>query len=369
MPLYSQEIIEDFTTEKFKQKRPGVVADLRARAVQRKVKGSKSGNAVLSEEEQMELKERIEIMKRNKKAMDLRFGRLIVEDDADKASTILSAALGKTATKTNAELEFEAIQARAIQVDRENRRELVLASSSRLRPVGHVYKETNDLEFSMSDMELRLEALRSYNLNMSSRDAYNEQIQEALKRTFYFSAGNTQEKDFFVYALQNCGIKEPYILDVNGCSVSEMAGSGLGLMMSTPMNQLTALYARDLLIPSSSWRYMCDGIRLSRTLALLDISFARGALQSSEGMKYFSSSMRKNVSLIELIAQGLQLGISEYANSLADAIGTHVRLRKLDLSECSMSDYSMNVRCAAFVLRVLCAQLCAHAKIRQYVMH
>ena len=374
MPLYSQEIIENFTTEKFKQKRPGVVADLRARAVQRKVKGaSKSAQAAMSEEEQMEHKERIIIMKRNKKAMDLRLGRSIVEDDADKTSTILSAAPGKTATKTNIELEFEAIQSRAIQVARENRRELVLASSSRLRPLGHVYEETNDSEFSMSDLELRLEALRSYNLNISSHDAYYEQIQEALKRTFYFASGNTQEKDFFVYALQNCGIKEPYILDVNGCSLSEMAGSGLGLMMSTPMNQLTALYARDVLIPMSSWRYMCDGIRLSRTLALLDISFSRGALQSSEGMKYFCSSLKKNVSLIELIAQGLQLGIQEYAISLADAIGTHVRLRKIDISECSMSDYSMNVRFAAFVLQVvLCllrAQKCAYAQIRQSVMH
>jgi hypothetical protein len=350
MPLYSQELVEHFTTDKFKQKRPGVVADIRARAVQQKVKsiGKSTQANKKSDEEELELRERLEIMKRNKKAMDLRLGRLIVEEDDKADSTVFTAPPRKTGTKTNAELEYEALQSRTIQAAREHRRELALASSSRLRPHGHVYQETKSLESSKAELELRLEALRYYNLKIVSRDAYCEQLQEALKSTYYFAAGNTQEKDFFVYALQNCGIKESYILDANGCSLSQVAGSGFGLMMGTPMNQLTALHARDILIPSSSWRFMCDGLRLSRTLALLDISFARGAPQSSEGMKNFSLAIKKNVSLIELIAQGLPLGIPENANVLADAIGTHIRLRKLDFSECSITDYSMNVRLASY---------------------
>jgi hypothetical protein len=346
LPLYSQELIDSFVTDKFKQKRPGVVADLRARAAQRQAKGAKK-EAALSEEEVMAQKEKLEVMRRNKKAMDLRLGRLIATEEADKAGStaILSVAPGKTGTKTNAELEFEAIQLRAIQAARETRLENALASSSRLRAVGHVYENNESEEGGMAQVELRLEAFRSYKLNVPHCDAHCEQIQGALKSTFYFSAFSSQEHDFFVYALRNCSVKEPYILDMSGCSLSETAGSGIGLMMSTPMNQLTALHARDVMISFSSWRFMCDGIRISRTLAVLDISFARGAPQSSEGMTYFSSALKKNVSLIELIAQGLPLSVPEHAISLTEAIATHVRIRKLDLSDCAISDFCMNVWC------------------------
>ncbi len=345
MSLYSQELVEDFTTENFKQKRTGAVADLRARAVQRKVKGiSVSSSAVMSDEEQMALKEQIETMKRNKKLMDLRLGRVIAEAaDQPDSTAVLAVAPGRTGTKTNAELEFEAVQTRAIQAAREKKRELTLASSSRLRALGHVHEENIESEMSMAQNELRLEAFRSYKLNIPSRDAYCEQIQEALKKTFYFAAGTTQEQHFVLFALQNCGVQEPYILDIVGCSLSEKAGSSLGLMMGTPMNQLTALHARDFMISLSSWRFVCDGLRLSRTLSVFDISFARGAPQSSEGMELFGSAMKKNVSLIELIAHGLPLGLSNHATSIGEAIGTHVRLRKVDFSDCSISDYSMNV--------------------------
>jgi hypothetical protein len=343
LPLYSQELIDDFTGDKVNQKRPGVVADLRARAVQRKTNGpSKSAQIAMSDEELMAQKEKLEVMRRNKKAMDMRLGRLIAEEEADTGSTkVLTAALGKTATKTNAELEFEALELRAIQTAREKRREAALNSSSRLRAVGHDNNWSE--ECGTAQIQLRLEAFRSYKLHVPSRDAHCEQIQGALKRAFYFSACSSQDKDFFIYALQNSSAKEPYILDICGCSLSETAGSGLGLMMSTPMNQLTALHARDCLISSSSWRFMCDGIRMSRTLAVLDISFVRGAPQSSDGMNHLSSALKKNVSLIELIAQGLPLSVPEYTTSLAEAIATHVRIRKLDLSECSISDFCMNV--------------------------
>jgi hypothetical protein len=60
-------------------------------------------------------------------------------------------------------------------------------------------------------------------------------------------------------------------------------------------------------------------------------------------MELFSSAMKKNVSLIELIAHGLPLGVANHATSIGEAIGTHVRLRKVDFSDCSISDYSMNV--------------------------
>lgn len=348
LPLYSQELIDTFT-DKFQQKRPGVVADLRARAAQRQAKGAKK-EAALSEEEVMAQKEKLEVMRRNKKAMDLRLGRLIAEE-ADKAGStaILSVAIGKTGTKTNAELEFEAIQLRAIQAARETRLENALASSSRLRAVGHVYENYGSEEGGTAQVELRLEAFRSYKLNIPHGDVHCEQIQGALKNTFYFSASSSQEQDFFVYALRNCSVKEPYILDMCGCSLSETAGSGIGLMMSTPMNQLTALHARDVLISFSSWRFMCDGIRISRTLAVLDISFARGAPQSSEGMTCFSCALKKNVSLIELIAHGLPLSVPEHAISLTEAIATHVRIRKLDLSDCAISDFCMNV---CMVLRI-----------------
>jgi hypothetical protein len=345
MSLYSQELVEDFTTDNFKQKRTGAVADLRARAVQRKVKGiSTSSRAVMSDDEQMALKEQVETMKRNKKLMDLRLGRVIEEvADQPDPTAAPAVALGRTGTKTNAELEFEAVQTRAIQAAREKKREVTLASSSRLRALGHVYEENIESEMSIAQNELRLEAFRSYKLNIPSRDSYCEQIQEALKKTFYFAAGTTQEQHFVLFALQNCGVQEPYILDIVGCSLSERAGSSLGMMMGTPMNQLTALHARDFMIPLSSWRFLCDGLRLSRTLSVFDISFARGAPQSSEGMELFSSAMKKNVSLIELIAHGLPLGVPNHATSIGDAIGTHVRLRKVDFSDCSISDYSMNV--------------------------
>lgn len=371
LPLYSQELIDSFVTDNVKQKRPGVVADLRARATQRQAKGAKK-EAALSDEEIMAQKEKLEVMRRNKKAMDLRLGRLIATEEADKAgsTTMLSVAQGKTGTKTNAELEFEAIQLRAIQAARETRLEDALASSSRLRAVGHVYEQSE--EGSMAQVELRLEALRSYKLSILYCDAHCEQIQAALKNTFYFSASSSQEQDFFVYALRNCSVKEPYILDMSGCSLSEMAGSGIGLMMSTPMNQLTALHARDVLISFSSWRFMCDGIRISRTLAVLDISFARGAPQSSEGMTYFSSALKKNVSLIELIAQGLPLSVPEHAISLTEAIATHVRIRKLDLSDCAISDFSMNVWCLE-CLSLLFLQLpymdVSHSRFRRCAIH
>jgi hypothetical protein len=344
MPLYSQELIEEFTTNKLKPKRLGVVADLRARAVQRKANGSsKSAQAVMSDEELMAQKEKIEIAKRNKKAMNLRLGRLIAEEEVDAGSTnVITSAVGKTGTKTNADLEFEALQLRAIQSAREKCLEAALASSSRLRAVGHVY-ECTESECDMAQVDLRLEAFRSYKLSIPSCNAHCNQIHDALKRTFYFSAATSQDQDFFVYALQNCSSKEPYTLDLSGCSLSETAGSGLGLMMSTPLNQLVALNARDLLISSSSWRFMCDGLRMSRTLSFLDLSYSRGALQSSEGMEYFCTALKKNVSLIELTAHGLPLSVPEHANAIAEAIATHVRLRKLDLSDCSITDFCMNV--------------------------
>jgi hypothetical protein len=345
LPLYSQELIDDFTTDNFKQKRPGVVADLRARAVQRKANVAiKSAQAAMSDEELMAQKEKLELSRRNKLAMDLRLGRLIAEDEGNKAGStkVLSAAPGKTGTKTNLELEIEAFELRAVQIAREKRLEAALASSSRLRAIGHVNDNIGS-DCSMTQVELRLEAFRSYKLSIPSFDAHCDLIQKALKRTFYFSACSNQEQDFFVYALQNCSVKEPYSVDVSGCSLSETAGSGFGLMMSTPMNQLTALHARHLLVSSSSWRFMCDGIRMSRSLAVLDISFARGAPQSAEGMKYFSSALNKNVSLIELIAQGLPLNVPEHAASLAEAISTHVRIKKIDFSDCSISDFCMNV--------------------------
>jgi len=65
-------------------------------------------------------------------------------------------------------------------------------------------------------------------------------------------------------------------------------------------------------------------------------------------MDHFCLAFRKNVSLIEIIAQGLPLGVQENAISLAEAIGTHVRLRKIDFSDCSLTDNTMNVRCAQF---------------------
>ena len=81
-----------------------------------------------------------------------------------------------------------------------------------------------------------------------------------------------------------------------------------------------------------------------------------GAPQSSDGINYFGTAIKKNVSLIEIIAPGLPLGIQENAVTLAEAIGTHVRLRKIDLSDCSMNDTSMNVRNCAF-LRICCNHL------------
>ena len=278
MPLYSQVLIEDLAAMGPKQKQPGVVADLRARAVQRRVKGVITSKKInVSEEEQMQQREQIELMKRKQKAQDIRLGRLIAEDEvADKVDDRVTAAtFGKTGTKTNLELEFEAVQARAIQAAREKRRELTLASSSRMRAVGHVYEDANDVKSSMAEVELRLEAFQTYKLNIPSRDAYQEHTQEALKKVFYFAAGNAKDQDFFIYGLQNSGTKEPYSVDASGCRLSEVAASGLGLMMSTPLNQLTVLNARDVLITSSGWRFMCDGLRLTRTLALLDISFAR----------------------------------------------------------------------------------------------
>ncbi len=60
-------------------------------------------------------------------------------------------------------------------------------------------------------------------------------------------------------------------------------------------------------------------------------------------MKHFCDAFKKNVSLIEIIAQGLPLDIQENAVSLAQALGTHVRLQKVDFSDCSMTDITMNV--------------------------
>jgi hypothetical protein len=300
----------------------------------------------MSDEELMARKEQVEIMKRSKKAIDLKLGRSIAEEElVNAASTnVISSAPGKTGPKTNVELEFEALQLKAVQSAREKFIEAALASSSRLRAVGHVYECPEVSECNATQIDLRLEAFGSYKLSIPSGDAHCNQIYDALKRTFYFSAGINQEQDFFVYALQNCSSKEPYILDLSGCSLSDTAGSGLGLMMGTPSNQLIALNARDLLISSSSWRFICDGLRMSRTLAVLDLSFTRGAPQSSEGMECFCIAMKKNVSLIELIAHGLPLSIPDHTNSLAEAIATHVRLRKLDLSDCSITDFCMNVR-------------------------
>ena len=278
MPLYSQVLVEDLAATGPKEKRPGVVADLRLRAVQRKVKGvGTSKKTAVSDEDQMQQREQIELLKRQKRAQDARLGRLVaMEEVVDNADAVAAAAIsGKTGTKTNLELEFEAVQARAIQAAREKRREFTLASSSRMRATGHVYEEDKVLESSMAEVELRLEAFRTYKLNVPARDAYREQTQESLKRVFYFSAETAKEQDFFIYGIQNSGAKHPYSVDASGCSLSEVAASGLGLMMSTPMNQLTALHMRDVMITSSGWRFMCDGLRLSRTLAVLDISFAR----------------------------------------------------------------------------------------------
>jgi hypothetical protein len=365
--MYSLELIEDITTNQSKKRRPGVVADLRARAVQRKANASNSNlsssHAAMSEEEQMERRERLELMKKSKNAMDSRLGRLVVVQDEDSAeSRVIAAAAGKTGTKSNLDLEIEAIQARAVQAARAQQRELLLASSSRLRAVGHIPDRTMQRDCSAADIELLLESLRSYNLNIPPRDAICERIQEALKSPFYFAPDTSQEQDFFVYSLQNSGKKAPFIVDLCGCSLSELAGSALGLMMSTPMNQLTALHARNMMISRSSWRFMCDGVRLSQSLSVLDVSFARGAPQSEDGMAYFCSSIKKNVSLIEISAQGLPLGLSNHAALMAEAVGTHVRLRKLDFSDCCMSDESMNVNhpdaCAFLVhevLRCVCA--------------